>query len=100
MAVYRCRFCGSIYDEEKEGVPVSDLKSLSVCMVTADKLVKAEDGGAGAKAPDREKEKPVDGTRKHVRTAAAVQGRLLPMTLSMPGHRPMPAIWTKFMRWL
>ena len=66
MAVYRCRFCGSIYDEEKEGVPVSDLKVCPVCMVTADKLVKAEDGGAGAKAPDREKEKPVkkDGTRE------------------------------------
>ena len=44
MAVYRCRFCGSIYDEEKEGVPVSDLKVCPVCMVTADKLVKAEDG--------------------------------------------------------
>ena len=99
MAVYRCRFCGSIYDEEKEGVPVSDLKVCPVCMVTADKLVKAEDGGAGAKAPDREKEKPVkkDGTRD---TCQAVQGRLLPMILSMPGHRPMPAIWTKFMRWL
>ena len=82
MAVYRCRFCGSIYDEEKEGVPVSDLKVCPVCMVTADKLVKAEEPG------------------KHARTAAAVQGRLLPMTLSMPGHRPMPAIWTKFMRWL
>ena len=66
MAVYRCRFCGSIYDEEKEGVPVSDLKVCPVCMVPADKLVKAEDGGAGAKAPDREKEKPVkkDGTRE------------------------------------
>ena len=66
MAVYRCRFCGSIYDEEKVGVPVSDLKVCPVCMVTADKLVKAEDGGAGAKAPDREKEKPVkkDGTRE------------------------------------
>ena len=102
MAVYRCRFCGSIYDEEKEGVPVSDLKVCPVCMVTADKLVKAEDGGAGAKAPDREKEKPVKKTEpgKHARTAAAVQGRLLPMILSMPGHRPMPAIWTKFMRWL
>ena len=40
MAVYRCRFCGSIYDEEKEGVPVSDLKVCPVCMVTADKLVR------------------------------------------------------------
>ena len=59
MAVYRCRFCGSIYDEEKEGVPVSDLKVCPVCMVTADKLVRAEDGTGGGKTPDREKEEPV-----------------------------------------
>ena len=26
MAVYRCRFCGSVYDEEKEGTKVSELK--------------------------------------------------------------------------
>ena len=31
MAVYRCRFCGSLYDEEKEGVPVSELKVCPVC---------------------------------------------------------------------
>ena len=48
-----------IYDEEKEGVPVSDLKVCPVCMVTADKLVRAEDGTGGGKTPDREKEEPV-----------------------------------------
>ena len=66
MAVYRCRFCGSIYDEEKEGVPVSDLKVCPVCMVTADKLVRTEDGEGGGKTPDREKEEPVKkaGTRE------------------------------------
>ena len=62
MAVYRCRFCGSIYDEEKEGVPVSDLKVCPVCMVTADKLVKTEDGGRnpengkGMEAPAKKEE--------------------------------------------
>lgn len=101
MAVYRCRFCGSIYDEEKEGVPISDLKVCPVCMVTADKLVRAEDGTGGGKTPDREKEEPVKSRRhgKHAKTAAAEQGKLSPMTLSMPGLRPTPAIWTRFTRW-
>lgn len=41
MAIYRCRFCGSMYDEEKEGVPVSELKVCPVCRVASDKLVPA-----------------------------------------------------------
>ena len=45
MAVYRCRFCGSMYDEEKEGVPVGELKVCPVCRVAADKLVKVDDVG-------------------------------------------------------
>lgn len=57
MAVYRCRFCGSMYDEEKEGVPVGELKVCPVCRVAADKLVKVDDMGdagetvSGAAAP-------------------------------------------------
>lgn len=46
MAVYRCRFCGSLYDEEKEGTPVSQLKTCPVCMVSSDKMVPAEGEGA------------------------------------------------------
>ena len=59
MAVYRCRFCGSIYDEEKEGVPVSDLKVCPVCMVTADKLVRAEDGTGGERPRKGRRRRPV-----------------------------------------
>ena len=57
MAVYRCRFCGSMYDEEKEGVPVGELKVCPVCRVAADKLVRVDDVGdagetvSGAAAP-------------------------------------------------
>ena len=57
MAVYRCRFCGSMYDEEKEGVPVGGLKVCPVCRVAADKLVRVDDVGnagetvSGAAAP-------------------------------------------------
>ena len=47
MAVYRCRFCGSMYDEEKEGVPVGELKVCPVCRVAADKLVKVRTGEEG-----------------------------------------------------
>lgn len=41
MAVYRCRFCGSMYDEEKEGTPVKELTVCPVCRVASDKLVPA-----------------------------------------------------------
>ena len=41
MAVYRCRFCGSVYDEEKEGTKVSELKVCPVCRVASDKMVPA-----------------------------------------------------------
>lgn len=44
MAVYRCRFCGSMYDEEKEGIPVSELKSCPVCRVASDKLTLVDSG--------------------------------------------------------
>ena len=30
MAVYKCRICGAIYDEEKEGKPVSELDGCPV----------------------------------------------------------------------
>ena len=42
MALYRCRFCGSMYDEEKEGTPVEMLRHCPVCQVASDKLVKVE----------------------------------------------------------
>lgn len=51
MAVYRCRFCGSVYDEEKEGTKVSELKVCPVCRVASDKMVPA-DGGAKKTASD------------------------------------------------
>lgn len=54
MAVYRCRFCGSKYDEEKEGVPVSELKVCPVCRVAADKMVKAEPESAAESAGGQE----------------------------------------------
>ena len=53
MAVYRCRFCGSVYDEEKEGTKVSELKVCPVCRVASDKMVPAE-GGAKKTASDEE----------------------------------------------
>ena len=33
MAVYRCKICGAIYDEEKEGKPLSELTGCPVCKV-------------------------------------------------------------------
>ena len=31
MAVYKCIVCGAIYDEEKEGKPISALDCCPVC---------------------------------------------------------------------
>ena len=31
MAIYKCKICGAIYDEEKEGKPVSELTGCPVC---------------------------------------------------------------------
>ncbi len=31
MAIYKCKICGAIYDEEKEGKPFSELTSCPVC---------------------------------------------------------------------
>ena len=38
MAVYRCKICGAIYDEEKEGRPVSELTCCPVCRLPASNL--------------------------------------------------------------
>ena len=43
MALYRCRFCGSQYDEEKKGVPVSRLNVCPVCGVSAKKMALVEE---------------------------------------------------------
>ena len=31
MSIYKCRVCGAIYDEEKEGKPLSELECCPVC---------------------------------------------------------------------
>ena len=38
MAIYKCKICGFVYDEEKEGVPVSQLTCCPVCKVPASNL--------------------------------------------------------------
>lgn len=49
MAVYRCRFCCSLYDEEKEGNLLTHLKNCPVCGVPVDQMVRTdgskEEGG-------------------------------------------------------
>ena len=45
MAKYQCRFCGSIYDEEKEGIPVSRLAVCPVCRVSVKRMTLVEEDG-------------------------------------------------------
>ena len=50
MAVFKCRICGFIYDEEKEGISVSALKECPVCRQSPDNLELVE-GDQKAEAP-------------------------------------------------
>lgn len=43
MAVYRCSVCGFIYDEEKEGKPISEIAECSVCKQPSEKFELAAD---------------------------------------------------------
>ena len=98
MAVYRCRFCGSMYDEEKEGVPVGELKVCPVCRVAADKLVRVDDVGdagetvPGAAAPGADAA-PEAGTAA-VSGAAPAQAP----SAAAPGPSPAPAYDPEYAR--
>lgn len=39
MAIYKCMICGAIYDEEKEGKPISELTCCPVCKLPVSNLV-------------------------------------------------------------
>ena len=39
MAIYQCKICGAIYDEEKEGVPISELACCPVCKLPVSNMV-------------------------------------------------------------
>ena len=43
MAVYRCRICGFVYDEKKEGKAVSQLTACPVCMAPVSNLVPVQE---------------------------------------------------------
>ena len=53
MAIYKCMVCGNIYDEEKEGKPVSELDSCPVGMVPATflKPVEGESASEASASP-------------------------------------------------
>lgn len=46
MAKYRCSICGYIYDEEREGVPFSELQECPVCHQSADRFTVYEENAA------------------------------------------------------
>ena len=50
MAVYQCSVCGIIYDEEKEGKPLSELDACPVCKQPVSKFEKISDGDGDATA--------------------------------------------------
>lgn len=54
MAIYKCSICGYIYDEDKEGVPFSELQACPLCKQPKDKFVLVQ---ADEPAPDAKSEK-------------------------------------------
>ena len=48
MAKYRCSVCGFIYDEEKEGVPFSELKECPICHQPQEKFTLYEEAASAA----------------------------------------------------
>lgn len=59
MARYQCRICGFIYDEEKEGRPISELDACPVCKQDVSNFIKLDDSdksGAEKAMPKTEAE--------------------------------------------
>ncbi len=52
MAVYRCSVCGYVYDEEKEGRPISELDVCPVCGQPISKLVRTNEEEEKRPAPE------------------------------------------------
>ncbi len=42
MAIYKCKICGAIYDEDKEGVPFSELNCCPICKQPVSNFVQVE----------------------------------------------------------
>ncbi|MGN0997723.1 MAG: glutamate synthase-related protein, partial [Candidatus Ventricola sp.] len=50
MAVYKCRICGAIYDEEKEGKPFSELTCCPVCKLPLSNMERVDEPAQPAPA--------------------------------------------------
>ncbi|MGN0157629.1 MAG: glutamate synthase-related protein [Brotaphodocola sp.] len=50
MAIYKCSVCGAIYDEEKEGLPISELSCCPICKQPASRFVLISDEAAPSAA--------------------------------------------------
>ena len=97
MAVYKCRICGAIYDEEKEGKPFSELTCCPVCKLPVSNMEPVE--APAQPAPERATAGALDydpATARHDRTARymaeihemAVTGKTIGG--SMGTQMPMP----------
>lgn len=69
MAKYRCSICGYIYDEEREGVPFSELQECPVCHQSADRFTVYEEN-AVTEMPQK-KELKLDYPKEFVRRDAS-----------------------------
>lgn len=64
MAVYKCSVCGYIYDEEKEGKPLSELEACPVCKQPVEKFVLIE---ASVKQGSVKEESSLDYPKEYIR---------------------------------
>ncbi len=54
MAIYTCTVCGYIYNEEKEGLPFSQLSACPICKASPDKFVLTEETTENTKEEQEE----------------------------------------------
>ena len=66
MAKYRCSICGYIYDEEKEGIPFSQLQECPVCHQSTEKFSQVQENSP-LPVLDKEPELKLDYPKEFVR---------------------------------
>ena len=82
MAIYKCRVCGAIFDEEKEGRSVSELDVCPICKQPASNFVLAEETAPAAAAASFEGELSYDPAYLRVGTDSRYMDEIHQMAVS------------------
>ncbi|MGI6216956.1 MAG: glutamate synthase-related protein, partial [Coriobacteriales bacterium] len=98
MARYRCTVCGTIYDEEETGVPISELEKCPVCGQPISAFVLIDDGDEGQSASDPVPATPGQGAEYDpglIRHDTSIRYMDLIHEIAVSGKSPGAAMGTK-----